>query len=309
MIEKLFVKPEPKDLRLKMYIYGDTGTGKTVTSLQFPDPAVVDTQKGTDYYREDFDFKLLTAKDPSDPDIIEHVIDELIENPAGFKTFVVDSMTDVWDKMVQKRLRYQRDQTGDPHYEMQPGDWGFLKSKVKYFVHKLLALDMNIIATAESTNEYDNTDGDLKVIGTKPDGHKKIPYIFDVVLELTTDDEGRHWAHVKKDRTNTLPSDFEFTYKSFVKYVGIEGLTRDADINNQQHEFSETPERTTKVEYDGGTLMTAGITAKQLDHLKDLSESFEEGEIREILKNDYFVTSLLDLRKDEADLLIKQITN
>lgn len=311
MIDDLFIKAKPKATRLKMYIYGKPGTGKTVTSLQFPDPAVVDTQKGVIHYREDFDFHEFNVEDPSDPSAIEMAVDQLIEEPGPFKTFVIDSMTDVWDRMVQKRIRYKRDKENDPHYELQPGDWGYLKNRIKYFIQKLLSLDMNIIATAESKKEYDNsTDDDtLKVIGTKPDGHKKIPHIFDVVIELTADNEGHHWAHVKKDRTNTLPKNFEFTYAAFAKHVGIEGLERIADVDLQKHEYSDTPDRTTEITYEGDAIRTAGIQANQLTEIENIMETVGEKKIREVLQNDYFVDSLLDLRRDEAELLIRDITN
>ena len=310
MIDNLFVKAKPKSNRLKMLVYGETGTGKTVTSIQFPNAAVVDTQKGTEHYGKDYSFHKLNVREPSDPDAIELAIDDLIEDPRDFRTFVVDSMTDVYDRMVQKRLRYKREQSGNPHYEMQPQDWGYLKNRIKFFIHKLLSLDMNVIATAESKKQYSDSDDEfMKVVGTQPDCHKKVPYIFDVVLELTTDNEGRHWAHVKKDRTNSLPSDFEFTYDSFAKYIGVEGLEREADANSQSHEYSEPPQRSKEVEFNGNTIKTAGVDAKQLEHIENIMESVGEKRIREILQNDYFVDSVLDLKTDEADLLIKQITS
>lgn len=311
MIDDLFIKKKPKATRLKMYIYGKPGTGKTVTSLQFPSPAVVDTQKGVIHYRDDYDFYELNVQDPSDPAAIEMAVDQLIEDPGDYRTFVIDSMTDVWDKMVQKRIRYMRDKENDPHYELQPGDWGYLKNEIKYLISKLLSLDMNVIATAEEKKEYsDETDsGHMEVVGTMPDGHRKIPHIFDVVINLTTDNEGHHWAHVEKDRTNSLPYNFEFTYDAFAEHIGVEGLERQADVDMQDHEYSDTPDRTTEIKYDGEILRTAGIKANQLTEIENIMESVGEEKIREVLKNDYFVNSLLDLRNDEAELLIRDITS
>jgi RecA-family ATPase len=42
----LFKKPTKEDKRLKMLLFGDSGTGKTVTSLYFPSPAVADMEHG-----------------------------------------------------------------------------------------------------------------------------------------------------------------------------------------------------------------------------------------------------------------------
>jgi len=42
----IFQPASPTDRRLKMYIYGPHGVGKSVTSLQMPSPAVIDLDGG-----------------------------------------------------------------------------------------------------------------------------------------------------------------------------------------------------------------------------------------------------------------------
>lgn len=305
----LFVKAKPKAKRLKMYIYGESGTGKTVTSLQFPTPAVVDTQGGTEHYGGDFEFFKVGEDviDPADPDVVEAAIDELLEDPQGMKTFVVDSLTDVWDRMMQKRLKYQRDKEGDLNYQLGPGDWGFLKGEIKALVQKMLTLDMNVIATAESSKEYSDSEF-MKVIGTKPDGHKKVPHFFDVILELSTDGEGTHWAKVHKDRTNSLPKKFEFTWESFAKFLPVEGLMREPEAAKDAVAELDKPGRSHETEFNGKTIKTAGVKGSTLDELKKLTEEKGDDTVKQILKNDFFVSSPLDLKEDEAQLLINHLT-
>jgi len=43
---------------------------------------------------------------------------------------------------------------------------------------------MNVIVTARSATLYSQEEF-MKILGTKPDGPKDLPYMFDVVLELT----------------------------------------------------------------------------------------------------------------------------
>ena len=43
-------KPEQKEKRLKMFIFGAAGIGKTTAAIQFPQNYIIDTEKGTDYY-------------------------------------------------------------------------------------------------------------------------------------------------------------------------------------------------------------------------------------------------------------------
>ena len=42
--------PEVKEKRLKLFVYGPAGVGKTVAALQFPNSYLIDTEKGSDFY-------------------------------------------------------------------------------------------------------------------------------------------------------------------------------------------------------------------------------------------------------------------
>ena len=86
----LFEKAPNKGRRLKMYIYGDTGTGKTVTSLHFPNPAIIDTEKGSEHYGQHFKFFRLETSNPAK---IHAALDELLKNPGEFKTLIIDSFS------------------------------------------------------------------------------------------------------------------------------------------------------------------------------------------------------------------------
>lgn len=301
----IFEKAEKHPQRLKMYVFGDTGTGKTVTALHFPGVAFIDTEKGTEYYGEYFDFHRIQT---SDPDKINGALDELLENPGNFKTVVIDPFPHVYDAILEKRLRHQRRKTGSPDYQIQPLDYKFIKGEVKAIIKKLLALDMNIIVTAPSKTLYSTEKEDfMKVIGTDADGPKQLPFMFDVVLELKSEGKKR-LAFARKDRTNKLPFNewFEFSYPSFVKYIGVEGLERNAVVFRQQQELEARNERTTKVTYNGKELLTAGVQPDSLKKLEILAK--RSPDLKQKLMEDYLVESVLDLREDEALLLIDELT-
>jgi len=300
----LFTKAEKVPKRLKMYIYGETGTGKTVTSLHFPNPAVIDSERGTEYYGEFFEFQKIET---SDPDAANAAIDELLEDPAGFKTLVVDPFTALYDGILDQQLTRMKVKTGNPNYTIQPLDYKHIKAAVKGFINKLLALDMNIIVTARSKPLYSSEEF-MKLIGTTADGPKELPYMFDVVLELSKGDEGTFWAKVQKDRTNKLPDSFEFTYKSFTDYLGVEGLERDPVVFNQTKALEKTIGRNTEVEYSGSKIKTAGVQGPTLAKLEKVATSVGEDTVKAKLKADYMVDSVLDLREDEAKLLITDLT-
>tara|TARA_Y100000004_G_C8951534_1_gene428741 strand:+ start:1581 stop:2507 length:927 start_codon:yes stop_codon:yes gene_type:complete len=301
----LFTKAEKVPKRLKMYIYGETGTGKTVTSLHFPNPAVIDTERGTEYYGEFFDFHKIET---SDPDEANAAIDELLKKPSGFKTLVVDPFTALYDGILEQQLTKMKVKTGNPNYTIQPLDYKHIKAAVKGFIQKLLALDMNIIVTARSKPLYSSEEF-MKLIGSTADGPKELPYMFDVVLELAkSPEDGTFWAKVQKDRTNKLPDSFEFTYKSFTDYLGVDGLERDPVVFNQEKALEKQVGRTKDIEFKGSQIKTAGVSGATLAKLEKVTASVGEDKVKEKLKADYMIDSVLDLREDEAKLLLSDLT-
>jgi len=113
----LFSPALPEQRRLKMYIYGTHGTGKTVTSLSFPNAAVVDLDGGTDWYAEAFKFSKLRT---TDVDKVFQAVDALIKDPQDYKTLVIDSFTKFWDLLQEKHLKRLRVKKGNPQYVFQP---------------------------------------------------------------------------------------------------------------------------------------------------------------------------------------------
>lgn len=308
----LFKKAETHADRLKMYIYGESGSGKTVTSLSFPNPAVIDTEKGTTHYGEFFNFHKIET---SDPKKVLAAIEELIEDPQGFKTMIIDPFSPLYDKIMDGHLTRLKIKNGNPNYTLQPKDYRPIKAEVKNLIDRILSLDMNIIVTARSATLYSQEEF-MKILGTKPDGPKELPYFFDVVLELTkerreVDGEMKEIfvARVEKDRTNTLPATFDFSYKSFVEFVGIKGLERDPVVFDQKKRLNENVGRVLEVIYNKKKIKTAGITEEQLTLLEPFIKNIGQDEVSYILKDDYFVESLLDLKESEATLLTADLKN
>lgn len=301
----LFKKAEAKADRLKMYVYGKAGTGKTTTALHFPNPAVIDAEQGTIHYGDKFDFFRLETNDPKE---VMTAIDELLKDPGDFKTLVIDPMTVIYDQIIQNREQHMKMKTGNLHYEIQPLDYKSIKTDLKLMMNKLLSLDMNIIVTARSKPLYAKGGKFMEEVGQQPDGHRDLPFMFDVVLELYEKD-GKRMARVEKDRTNTLPHDFEFTYDQFVKHVGLDTLERDSKADRQEENLNHINQRNTKIDFEGDTLYTAGITAETLGRLQKLTEDVDQDSLIELLKDEYAVDSLLDLTEKAGRTLVTAIEN
>jgi hypothetical protein len=168
---------------------------------------------------------------------------------------------------------------------------------------------MNIIATAQIKNLYSQDTGEfMKVIGSEPDGPKDAPYLFDVVLELSFGPNDTRIATVKKDRTNTLPPTFEFNYQELVKHFGIKDLERAPVKLRAEAVLNQVANRNVKIKVGGRDLLSAGVTGETLTKLMKSTASMSEVALKDKLNEDYSVQSLLDLREDEAQMLLTDLT-
>jgi hypothetical protein len=216
--------------RLKLLLWGDTGTGKTVLSLAFPSPCVIDLERGTEAYAGKFKFDSLPT---TSSDEATAAVRYLLENKHHYKTLIVDPITVFWESLQTKWnaifLNRNKDKKGYrfEYYDIQPRDWMSIKAEIKEFVRMLTALDMSVIVTAREKSQY--AEGTLmQKIGATFDAERSLPYIFDVVVRLYRDGP-KYMAQVIKDRYQALPKDpFPASYDVFAKAFGQEHLERAA---------------------------------------------------------------------------------
>jgi len=267
-----FTKAKKLPKRLKLFLWGDSGVGKTTLALRFPKPVVIDMEGGTELYGDDFDFDVIRA---TDPDKVMEAVDWLATHEHGFKTLVMDPVTIYWDALQKKWsdifLRRNKGSKGYKYefYDLQPKDWLTVKAELKEFVRKLIALNMTVIVTAREKTKY--KDGSfMQAIGETFDGEKSLPYMFDTVLRLFTDDKGGHWAQMLKDRSNRLPKEpFEADFKVLVPLLtGGEGETpKPMPASGEQKETIRGLLKELKVSEEQTVKRLAAYGAKSLDEL------------------------------------------
>jgi hypothetical protein len=269
-----------------------------------PNPAVIDTETGTTFYGKLFDFDVSHKQTYRE---VSEIVDALLEDPMGYKTLVIDPFSNVYDSMQEDLLRYLRKKKGDSAYQLSGLDYRPLKGQMKSLISRLNDIDMNVVITARSKGVFSNEPGDfMKLIGTAPEGPPILEHMMDVVIELTTIiDTDKRVAHVVKDRTNTLPKTFDFSYEALTGYFGIKDLERepvkfDAALKNRSG-------RNLAIELKGKEIYTAGATAEQLLTIESIVKAGDQDAILSKLENDYGVASFLDLRSDEAAMLIADL--
>ena len=256
-----FHKPKLLYKRLKLFLWGAFGVGKTILAVTFPKSVVIDTEGGTDHYGESHDFHVLRA---NTADEVMEAVDWLLTHRHPYRTLVIDPITVYWDALQKKWsdifMRRNKQSKGFKHefYDFQPRDWMAIKGEFKDLIRKLIALDMNVIVTARQKVQY--ADGAfMRAIGETFDGEKSLPYMFDTIIRLYRDEKGRFLGQCLKDRSNRLPvGEFECSYDYFEQLFGKETLAREAqpttfatDEQKQQiqefiSQFGITPEQITR---------------------------------------------------------------
>jgi hypothetical protein len=213
-------KPSAIEQRLKCLFYGSAGVGKTMAAIQFPKPYIIDTEGSTNkpqYVRqiEKVDGAVLMTVD-FDEMIGE--VRELLTTQHDYKTLIIDSLTLLYNDLLEKAEAKVGSEFGR-HY-------GEANKRMKQLLNLLFRLDMNVIITSHSKNEYGKN---LAVLGQTFDCYKKLDYLFDLVFEIQKRGKDRIGL-IKKSRIEQFPDgeSFPFSYDEIAKRYGRDVLERDA---------------------------------------------------------------------------------
>jgi hypothetical protein len=269
----LFTKPTKAAKRLKLMLYGVAGVGKTTAAIQFPNPAIIDTERGAE---NDTYVDLINAKggailSTSSFDTIMEQVKALATTEHPYRTLVIDPITVVYDAMATAWEKRVGDEWSR-HRAKAVTDW-------KRLTNLLAALDMNVVFTSHAKSEWVNGESTGRFTF---DGPKGADYWMDLVIEVQRSGEER-FGIIRKSRIKTLPVDetFPFSYDELADRYGRDVLERDSKP-----------------------------VASQYLELMDLIESREDGEdiASRILKKKG-VATLSELSLDDIQKAIEWLTN
>ncbi len=220
--------------RLKALFFGDAGVGKTTAAISFPKTYLIDTEKGSvnDQYVKLLNDNGGVVFHTQDFDELVAEVRSLLTEKHDYKTLVIDPLTTLYNDLLEKSEREVGNEFGR-HYAHS-------NKKMKQLLNLLVRLDMNVVITCHSKNEYGQN---LAIMGKTYDGYKKLDFLFDLVFEIQKRGKERVGV-IKKSRIETFPDGdtFPFSYAEISKRYGAESLEKDA-----VPEVLATPEQITEL--------------------------------------------------------------
>lgn len=176
------IKPSAVEKRFKALFFGQPGSRKTSTAIQFTRPYLMDTERGAenDQYIAALEKSGGLYFHTTDFDDMVREVTALMTEKHDFRTVVIDPLTVPYAAELDKeakRLANKDDPSGTAFgRNKQVPD-----RKVKHLCNLLLRLDMNVIITSHAKAEWKNG----APTGTDTfDCFSKLEYLFDVVFQL-----------------------------------------------------------------------------------------------------------------------------
>src|SRR5437762_2340101 len=200
-------KPETVNKRLKLFMFGPAGVGKTTAAIQFPNSYIIDCEKGTENYDKLIAPGGSAVFQTTDMHEVIQEVKSLLTEKHDFRTLVIDPVTTIYNDLLEKcEARVGAD--FGRHY-------GAANKEMKRLANLIMALDMNVVITAHAKTEYGQN---FSKLGYTFDGWRQLDYWFDLVVELGKKGKKR-FAKVAKTRLEQFPDDdvFEWSYDSIRK--------------------------------------------------------------------------------------------
>lgn len=232
-------KPNSRKKGLKMLVYGQSGTGKTVLGLSFPKIIAVDSEDGYAWYEgTDRAKNIVGILDTQSFEDLSNLLDDLEDSIDEFDTLIVDSETKIHENIQEalieveesRALRKGKDVLDANLSIRSYGKIKQLESRLQNLKVKLASQGINIVSIAQAQDEMKDMGNNKRIkIGEKPNMAKNAQFDYDVVLRLFVKD-GKYMGIVEKDRTETYERGAEIENPSYANWA--KRLTADDNKGN-----------------------------------------------------------------------------
>lgn len=226
------IQPTAVKKRLKLFLYGKAGVGKTTAGISFPKPYLVDCERGAtnDQYTKRLKERGGSYFFTNDPNELINEIYTLMTEKHDYQTIVIDPVTVIYNQMIDTSIRTIARQEGKEEYHKDVTAFGREKKApdrtIKHICSLLDRLDMTVVLTAHAKAEWANSQPTGKDVA---DCFNKLDYIFDLVIEVQKRGTERVGV-VRKTRIEGFPEGevFPFSYDEIANRYGRDTLERNA---------------------------------------------------------------------------------
>ena len=197
---------------LKMLVWGESGVGKSVFSLSFPNSLVLDSEDGIGWYEgTEYGKNIKGVVDTQSFNDLDDVINDMIKGrlPEGIETLIIDSETKFYENIVEALMKIEEKRAARNGRDVLDANlsqrsWGQIKNKAKALQNlkiQLASKGINVVSVAQSKDVLtDMGNGNRVKTGETPNMQKLTEFDYDVNIQLTVEN-GKRYAHVLKDRT------------------------------------------------------------------------------------------------------------
>jgi adenosyl cobinamide kinase/adenosyl cobinamide phosphate guanylyltransferase len=236
--------PDAAKKRLKMLLFGESGSGKSTCCCSFKNVYFVDTERGAEndsyvqllkqsqgayFFTTDFEELLAEAM-------------ALLSEDHQYRTLVIDPLTVIYNDLLDKSAKALATKD-DPSGTSFGRHKAAADRKIKHLINLLLRLDMNVVITSHAKVMWG--DGMTK-LGNTFDTFAKLDYICDLVVEVQKRGRDNRVGVVKKTRISGFPEGevFPFSYDEIARRYGqdvleakarTEKLATDAQVKELLH--------------------------------------------------------------------------
>ena len=224
-----------EDMKLKVFVYGESGTHKTYFAASFPKPYFFDFDNGMLTVRgQDVAYDTYIDLPGETPHAFQDFIKQMREfykqakeGTLPYKTVILDSLT-TFQECVMRDVKYNNHTEGKP---MTLPEWGLLISALRKQIYDITGLGVHVVVTAHAQTVKDDLTCAIK---TQPllygkDLPGQVPLWFDeayyaevrkgkdgIVFEVKTVGDSRKTA---KSRLGLDAVEEGLTYDKIIKKI------------------------------------------------------------------------------------------
>ncbi|WP_270504380.1 AAA family ATPase [Paraclostridium sordellii] len=213
----IFRKPTERKVGLKVLVTGNTGSGKSVFGLSFPNTYALDSEAGLARYEgNEIGKNLLGIANTQSFKELENGIKEINKmvksKDHGIGTLLIDSESKFYQNLQETCMTIEENKARKNGRDIMDANlsmrsWGKIRqisTKLQNMKIDLSTKGINVVSIAQVEDVKEKQGDNFVKVGEKPVANKNIEYDYDIIVNLFTEESNGlivYKGEIKKDRT------------------------------------------------------------------------------------------------------------